>query len=198
MDGRPERVKRIDPAADPELEALLGRRRTRSGLDRIPDFDLALATHPGVYAGVIRAGLGRLPDGALTVRHRELLVLRTARRCGATYEWAHHRRRAAERGLSSQDVAAAWYGPESATGLERVLLETADALHQTSTIEPAAWQRLVAAFGEKGAVEAVTVVGWFHLIAFLGNALELEIEPGVDNRFGPPEAKPETVVEELS
>ncbi|MFP3907433.1 MAG: carboxymuconolactone decarboxylase family protein [Acidimicrobiales bacterium] len=186
-----ERTRRIEPVTHPlhdDVADLLRGGIERSGLAVVPDFHAVLANHPELLRRILGLGLGRMPDSELTVRQREVLVLRTARRCSATYEWAHHRRRAGERGLTMEDVRLAWEGPSSAeTPEDRVLLQVADELHDTSTVAAGTWDRLCETVGAPAAIEAVAVVGWFHLIAYLGNALGLEVEVGVDATFGPPE-----------
>lgn len=181
------RVEPVDQPDDPSLQSLFETAAESSLLGIVPDFHRVLARHPEVLRRIVSASLGRLPDSALTVRQRELLVLRTARHCKATYEWAHHTRRARERGLTDDDVQAAWDGPDAAGDpCDRSLLAAADELHLDADLSDETWRQLCEHLSVAAALEAVAVVGWFHLVAFLGNAARLEIEPGVDRRFGPP------------
>lgn len=184
-----ESKHRYDPvveSSDSTINAILESSRSTSGLGVIPNFHGALANHPEVLRRIVECGLGRMVDGELTVRQREIIVLRTARLCAARYEWAHHRRRAAERGLSPADVRLAWHGADTAHNeTDTALLRTCDALHHRSDLDDELWILLSEALGESAAIEAVTVIGWFHMIAFLGNSLRLAVEAGVDATFGP-------------
>jgi hypothetical protein len=52
-------------------------------------------------------------DSSLTPRHRELLILRTAVNCAASYEWEHHVIRGREAGLSDKEIERVKDGPDA-------------------------------------------------------------------------------------
>ncbi|HZJ27506.1 MAG TPA: carboxymuconolactone decarboxylase family protein, partial [Acidimicrobiia bacterium] len=63
-----------------------------------------LVRHPRLYRRFLAYG-GVLLTGALPARDRELMILRTAARCGAEYEWGQHVRIATEGGVSAAEIA---------------------------------------------------------------------------------------------
>ena len=120
---------------------------------------------------------------ALSLRHRELLILRTTARCGAEYEWGVHVQAfAAKAGLSAGQVRSVTTGhPDDPCWTEpadRTVLRTADALDRDSDLSDADWTSLVAGVGEEGAVDALLICGWYRAIAYVARATRLAPEPG--------------------
>src|SRR5215510_10096260 len=105
-----------------------------------------------------------LDAGHLTLRQRELVILRTTALCGSEYEWGVHVAffaRAA--GLTADEIAATVTGELAALpAADRPLLELCDALHRTSTIDDEAWARLAAARRPDQLVELVALAGQYH------------------------------------
>lgn len=65
-----------------------------------------LAVHPKLLASWLPFG-GRLLQGSsLTPRVRELVILRTAARCGSRYEWGQHVGIARDAGLTDAEIVA--------------------------------------------------------------------------------------------
>jgi len=127
-----------------------------------------------------------LDKGSITLRERELVILRTCARCGAEYEWGVHVALFAERAGLDRATVAATQQPVSGdvcTPQEALLLRTADALHDTSGIPDALWQDLAAHYSEEQLLEIVALVGFYHAISFMVNAARVELEPFAP-RFG--------------
>src|SRR4051794_39858531 len=125
--------------------------------------------------------LGGLLSGELSGRHRELLILRTALRCGADYEWAHHQSFAHDAGLSNAEIervrddadAPGWEPHEAA------LLRAADELHDTNHISDATWTTLREAYTDSQLIEVPMVVGHYHLVAYVLHSLQVQLEDEV-------------------
>lgn len=149
-----------------------------------------LAHNPRVLSRVRRGGL--LDPGSVTLRDRELVILRTTALCGAEYEWGVHAAffgRAA--GLSPAQLAATVSGElELFAPSERTLLQAVDALHASATIPDALWAALAADRSPAQLIELVTLAGQYHTISFLTNALGLALEPGAARfaKVAPPSA----------
>ncbi|HEY5800128.1 MAG TPA: carboxymuconolactone decarboxylase family protein [Burkholderiaceae bacterium] len=120
-----------------------------------------------------------LDRGALNLRQRELVILRTCARSGCEYEWGVHVALFAKRaGLSQEEIctlgphieAGAWSEAESA------LLAAADALHESATLPDAQWQALQAHYSPAQIVEILALAGYYRTIAYLANALRVEPE----------------------
>ena len=114
-----------------------------------------------------------LDPGALTLRERELIILRTCARCGCSYEWGVHQAlfaRAAE--LSEADIAAT----QAAAGTA-LLLRVADELHDSASISDATWQALASSYQPAQILEIIALAGYYHTISFIANALRIAPEP---------------------
>lgn len=97
-----------------------------------------LAHSPRVLQRLFAGNL--LDAGAISLRERELLILRTCARCGCGYEWGvHHALFARAAGLSAADIAAT-----QAEGGTELLLRAADELHDSASISDATWSELAA------------------------------------------------------
>jgi alkylhydroperoxidase family enzyme len=120
---------------------------------------------------------------ALSLRHRELLILRTTALCGAEYEWGVHVQVFADKaGLTGAQIRSATAGqPDDPCWTEpadRAVLRAADALDRDSDLSDADWTSLVAGVSEEGAVDALLICGWYHAISYVARATRLAPEPG--------------------
>lgn len=124
---------------------------------------------------------GKLLAGKLDARHRELVILRTAHRCGCTYERRHHRTIGREIGLSEHELAAVEADLETVDwqDADRLVLEVVDELHAEHRISDETWARMRERFTDAQLIELVMLVGHYHLLAFTLNALQVELEPEV-------------------
>ena len=59
---------------------------------------------------------------------------------------------------------------------ECLLLDLADALHAHAGIDDVLWAALAGVFTDQQLIEAITLVGYYHAIAFLVNGLRIEPE----------------------
>lgn len=138
-----------------------------------------LVRHPD--AAERMTALGReLRGERLSLRHRELLILRTGWNCRSNYEFAQHRRVALAGGMTEADVDRIVEGP-SAQGwdpFEQTLCRAADELHQDSGLGDATWASLAAVYDEEQLIQAVLLVGYYHLVSQTLNALRVPLEPG--------------------
>jgi hypothetical protein len=121
---------------------------------------------------------------SLTMRDREILIDRTCARCGAEYEWGVHVAFFAERvALSADQVTSLTHGSSADpcwdSPRDRVLIDAADALHDTTRISPELWGRLSGALSEAEILDLLLLCGWYHAISFVANGVEIELEAGV-------------------
>ena len=138
-----------------------------------------LAVNERVFLRLMNANL--LDRGSITLREREIVIDRTCARCGSEYEWGVHvgffRERA---GLTDAQVAGTCAADPDASGFparERLLLRLVDELHDTATVSDGLWQELRAEWTDAQLVELVALVGFYHLISFVTNALRIPLEP---------------------
>ena len=175
---------RIAPLSAPyagETEALL--RRMMPGEEPIALFRTYARNHPlaealrgwGSYQLSRRLSIG--------LRDREILIDRTCARCGCEYEWGVHIARFADKaGLTAAQIASLTHGsaidPCWGDERDRLLLETADSLHDGNDIDDALWARLAAQFSAEQILDVLMLCGWYHAISFTARATRLRPEPG--------------------
>jgi alkylhydroperoxidase family enzyme len=132
-----------------------------------------LAHSPRVLQRLFAGNL--LDPGAITLRERELVILRTCARCGCDYEWGVHQAlfsRAA--GLSADDIAATQAA--ATTAATTLLLRTVDELHDSATITDATWQELCSSYQPDQILEILALCGYYHSISFIANACRVAPE----------------------
>lgn len=137
-----------------------------------------MARNPRVLQRMFAGSL--LDKGTLSLRQRELVILRTTARCGSEYEWGVHVTFFAQRaGLGEAEVTATCAPPESHPwpAPDLALLRLADALHDACAVDDALWQDLRAHYSEEQLLEAMALAGYYHTISFLTNGLRLPLEP---------------------
>jgi alkylhydroperoxidase family enzyme len=136
-----------------------------------------LAHNPRVLRRVRKGGL--LDPGSISLRERELVILRTTALCRSEYEWGVHVAFFAHAAGLDRDQVAATVSGDFAPFSEddRAVLELCDALHRTATVDDAAWRRLAARRRPDQLVELVALAGQYHTIAYLTNALGIALEP---------------------
>lgn len=141
---------------------------------------LTLARHPGLLRRWLPFG-GKVLAGKLPARDRELLILRTAWRCRAAYEWGHHVAIGLEAGLTQEEIDRIPAGPGGAgwSPGDLLLLKVADQLHDGGGIDDAEWEALAARYDERQLIEIPMVVGQYHLVSFTLNALGIQPEEGI-------------------
>src|SRR5437667_1112579 len=103
-----------------------------------------VARNPRVLQRMMASNL--LDRGSISLRSRELMILRTCARCGAEYEWAVH---VAVFGTKAQwtptQLHATVHGEPAAdcwSVEDRLVLRLADQLHDTSRVDDALWAEL--------------------------------------------------------
>jgi alkylhydroperoxidase family enzyme len=128
------------------------------------------------------AGGSLLDKGPLPLREREIVIHRTAARCGCFYEWGVHAASfAARAGLSEAqlaDTAADVPDPELWSESEAALLRTADALIARKKLGDMEFAELRTYFVPEQILEIVQLVAFYTGVSMICGALDLEPEPG--------------------
>jgi len=138
-----------------------------------------LVRNPDVFADFLPFGGRMLRLSSLDPRERELLIMRTAFRCRARYEWAHHERIGRRAGLTADDLAAL-ERPEVDDGDPRraLLLRTADELVTDRVLSDPTWADLASAYPVPQIIEICLLVGEYAMLAGALNSLGVRIEEG--------------------
>jgi alkylhydroperoxidase family enzyme len=174
----PQYIEPLAPPYDDETSEQLG--RLMGGSERPPlKLFATLAKHLPMARAWGVLGAHNLSHGALPVRDREIIILRTCYLNRCEYEWGVHARiyaRAA--GLSeAQWLATATAdadGPWSTH--DRDVLALADSLHARAALPADLRERLRHAWDEAQLLEACELAGFYHGVAFMANVAEVERE----------------------
>lgn len=172
---------RIAPAAAPFPPEVQG------PIDRVMPAGMAplvlfttLARDPRLFGKFFAGSL--LDRGHLSLREREIVILRTSALCGSQYEWGVHVRGFALRaGLSeAQVISTVRGGADDAVWSDddRLLLRLCDALHRQSDVDDALWSALRARHADGALIELLMLAGFYRTVAYLTNALRLPLEDG--------------------
>lgn len=147
-----------------------------------------LAHNPRVLRRIRKGGL--LDPGAISLRAREIVILRTCALCRSEYEWGVHVAFfAAAAGFTQTEIAATVSGDADAfSGDERLLFALCDALHRSAAVPDELWRSLAASYRSEQLVELVALAGLYHAISYVTNAFEIACEDAAP-RF-PPEPRP--------
>ena len=140
-----------------------------------------IATSPRAWAKLSAGSL--LDKGPLPLREREIVIDRTAARCGCDYEWGIHAAMfGARAGLGEaqlRDTAAAMPDPGLWTEAETALLGSVDALLDRRRLTDDEFDTLRGHFSEEQILEIVQLVAFYHGVALICGALALAPEPGM-------------------
>ena len=109
----------------------------------------------------------------LSLRDREIVILRVGRLCGAGYEWAQHETMGKDRGLYDADVAAIADGSLQEGGL---LVEAVNQLHRTSMIDDDLWARLSAAYSLQQILDLIFICGQYRMVSAGLNTLAVQLD----------------------
>jgi len=144
-----------------------------------------LGRHPRLFRTWLRFSATLLLRGDLPAADRELVVLRTAWRCGSWYEWAQHGVLAPRAGLTAHDVERVVEGP-TALGWrprQRLLIDAVDELHDRRVVTDRTWDALAAELTERQLIELCLLVGHYEMLAMTLNSLGVAPEPTTSARL---------------
>ena len=139
-----------------------------------------LVRHPGLFRRWMPFG-GKLLNGKLPARERELAILRVGWLCQSEYEWGQHVPIGRAAGLTDEEIGRIPSGAAAHgwSELDRTILTATDELHTDACVGDASWARLSEEYDEKQLIELVMVVGHYHLVSFALNSFGVQREEGV-------------------
>jgi 4-carboxymuconolactone decarboxylase len=136
-------------------------------------------TAPGVGGRI--SSLGRVVRFETSIERRltELAVITVAARWKAEFEWWAHAQMAREHGVADAAVDAIGRGEEPPLGSdERVVYRVARELTADGQLSDEAYDAAQRLLGDQGAVELVTLCGYYTMISFMLNAFRVPLPPG--------------------
>jgi 4-carboxymuconolactone decarboxylase len=140
-----------------------------------------LANHPALAKRWMVFANHILGKSTLSVRDRELLILRIGWLCQAVYEWGQHVQIARQAGMSDEEIRSARTGPET-TGLselDRLLLQATDELHADAFVSDSTWQSLQQHYNTQQLMDLVFTVGQYNLVCMALNSFGVQPDEGL-------------------
>jgi alkylhydroperoxidase family enzyme len=138
-----------------------------------------VARNPRVLQRMMAGGL--LDRGSISLRTRELMILRTCARCGAEYEWGVH---VASFGEKTQWTREQLYSSVHGGAddpcwphEDQLVLKIADDIHDTNSVGSDLWQSASEHFSAEQLVELIMLAGLYHAVSFMVNACGVQHEP---------------------
>lgn len=172
----------ISPIAPPysvEVEAELSRLMGGSSREPLLLFR-TMANHLAMTHAWGSLGNYNLGRGALPVRDRELLILRTCYLNRCEYEWGVHVRIYARAAGLSKEEWAATASPSGAcetwSARDRDVLSFAESLHSCARVSNEIRASLRRYWDDAQFLEAAEVAGFYHGVSFIANIAEVERE----------------------
>ena len=119
----------------------------------------------------------------------EFIILITARSWTQQYEWSVHYPIALKAGISKEiaDAIAEGRRPTGMTDEQDMLYDFTTEMIQNKSVSDPTYARVLKRFGEKGVVDAVSITGYYTLLAMALNVARTPPDPGVPLLPGLPE-----------
>lgn len=183
MSCSPVRIVPLEPPYDERTRRLLSLMAPAGSTPTIPRLFTTLLHN--IQLAESMQPLGRLllrmaGSGSLTRRDREIVILRVSVNCRAEYEWGVHAATlSAGAGLTPAQIADSQQqqvGSALWSSRDRLLLRLCDQLHRESTVNAELWTQLEGAFDVPEILELLSLVGWYHMVAYITNVAGTELE----------------------
>ena len=117
----------------------------------------------------------------------ELAIIITARHWTSHYEWYAHKRAALQAGLNPAIVDAIATGrrPSGMQADEQAVYNFATEILQTKQMSDKTLAATKAAFGERGVVDLLGVIGWYQFVSSLLNTDQYPLPEGIQAELKP-------------
>ena len=184
--GRPPRLPALPPQEcterqrnvldDISMVVVDGVRKPREDMDALK----ILIRHAELYLAHMGVAKKFLSDGEMSIRDRELAVLRIAWLSQAPFEWGSHVKISKRNGITEEEIERATEG-SSAPGWskrDRAIIRAMEELHVDSMISDETWADLQEFYNDKKLIELVVLAGQYKTIAYYQNALSVPLPEG--------------------
>ena len=176
------RIAPLEPPFRPDVAAQLGAMMP-AGMAPIGLFRTLARNLPMTVA---MSGWGRYelgPQLSLSLREREIAIVRTCARRRCEYEWGVHVLVFADRaGLTGDQIRSLTAGspadPCWTARRERAIIGVADALCDTGDVDDDRWSAARAVLDEPELLDLLLLCGWYQAISGAARAVRLAPEPG--------------------
>jgi 4-carboxymuconolactone decarboxylase len=134
--------------------------------------------HPELARNFLAFNNYQLQRGSLSVRLRELAILRVAHRRQSAYEWGQHVKIALDNDITTDEIDQVTRGNDGFDGVDQMVLEATDELLVGGRIGDDLWERITASLDTRQMMDLVFIVGTYNLLAMAFETWRLVPEPG--------------------
>ena len=156
---------------------------------KVPVFGpfVPLLRSPELMTNASNMGLHLRYRSVLPLRLSEFIILITAREWSQQLEWHIHQPIALKAGLDPDVVTAIQLGrrPDVMGEEETLTYAFSTELHRNKGVSDTTYQRVVAKFGEQGAIEMAGINGYYTLLAMTMNAAQTALPAGSEPQLPP-------------
>lgn len=140
-----------------------------------------LANHPKLGKRWLVFANHIMGKSTLSLRDREILILRIGWLCKSGYEWGQHVQIGLECDLSAAEIERIKVGADAEgwTQAERLLLRATDELHADAFISDATWQGLERCYSTEQLLDIVFTVGQYNLVSMALNTCGVQLDGGM-------------------
>ena len=140
-----------------------------------------LANHPDLARRWMVFANHILGKSTLSVRDRELVILRIGYLCQSGYEWGQHVLISREAGMSEEEIRSAKTGPDTPglSELDRLMLTATDELHADAHVSDATWRSLSTHLSRQQMMDLVFTVGQYNLVSMALNSFGVQADEGL-------------------
>jgi len=139
-----------------------------------------LIRHAELYLAHLGVAKRFLSDGEMSIRDRELAVLRIGWLSQAPFEWGSHVVIAKRNGITAEEIEWVIEGSSAAgwNDHDRALVRAMEELHFDSMISDETWATLAASYTDRQLIELPVLAGQYKTVAYLQNSLRLPLSAG--------------------
>jgi 4-carboxymuconolactone decarboxylase len=141
-----------------------------------------VAHHPALAKAFMTFNAHVAGASTLSVRVRELVILRLSWLRYSEYEFVQHVILGLRAGLTDEEVARVQQGPDAPgwDPIEAQLVRAVDELQARARIEPATWAHLAPVFTTQQLLDLVFLIGCYEILAMAINTFGIQMEPGLE------------------
>jgi alkylhydroperoxidase family enzyme len=142
------------------------------------------AHHPDLTKAFFSFNGHILYGTTLSIRQREILVLRLAAVRQSRYLWAQHLVHTDDAGISDADISRIAFGPEDPLldPLESAMLQAVDELILDGEISGTTWSILARDLTNQQILDLIFTVGCYDMIAWVCGSLQFDLEQDLSER----------------
>lgn len=119
---------------------------------------------------------------SLSMRQRELVIIRVTALCNCEYEWGVHLAFFADRvGLTSAErhsLTVGSFDDACWSSEEAAIIRAVDELHHRADISESSWEQLTSTLSAEQLLDLVMLAGWYHAISYAANTARVALEDG--------------------